>query len=131
MQESSSNIIVVDWSHGSDNPYYPQSASNIRTAGAYTALIEKQLGGYYTWCIGHSLGAHTCGHAGKIADIERITGQVASRAHQYRLWSICYLFGKNTFFYMIPKFQNLSPLSKQTKNKKYEKFLRIKRHTTH
>ena len=75
-----SNIIVVDWSQLGNRLWYPQSASNVRTVGAHTSLIVgalKSLHPSYIYCIGHSLGAHVCGHAGLKARIDRITGCVS------------------------------------------------------
>lgn len=76
------NVIFVDWSSGSTNPGidYPQAAANTRVTGAEIALIAKKLQDERDvnpdscYCIGHSLGAHTCGFAGKRAKFGRITG---------------------------------------------------------
>ena len=59
---------------------YLQAASDTRTVGAkvaamVAALVERGLiRQELTWCIGHSLGAHACGRAGKTIHLGRITG---------------------------------------------------------
>jgi len=73
------NVVVVDWSVGAGLAFYPQSAANTRTMGAYTALVYDNLvrnGGSSTrmYCTGHSLGAHLCGHAGMKTRLDRVTG---------------------------------------------------------
>ena len=77
------NIVLIDWTDGSVDIYYPQSASNTRTVGGDAYLIMNNLitNGGATWndmyCIGHSLGAHVCGFLGKKSGgrIQRITGK--------------------------------------------------------
>ena len=64
--------------------YYPQSASDIRVVGKIISLVMDRLveegGTTYDniWCIGHSLGSHTCGYAGRNTKqkIGRITGNL-------------------------------------------------------
>ncbi|ESO12282.1 hypothetical protein HELRODRAFT_105263 [Helobdella robusta] len=74
------NVILLDWEYGADNTIYPQSASNTRSVGAYSAvvlgnLVEKHnYPKNYIWCIGHSLGSHVCGHLGMKLKIRRVTG---------------------------------------------------------
>ena len=52
-----------------------QSTSNTRVLGSELADMNEQLAPSYSWCIGQSLGAHSCGHAGKRgAGFDRITG---------------------------------------------------------
>ena len=76
-------MIIVNWKYGASYTRYPQSASNTRTVGALTSLIMQKLvtlgGAQYDkiWCVGHSLGAHMCGHAGNRSPqkIGRITGK--------------------------------------------------------
>ena len=68
--------MVVDWGEGAGLAYYPQSASNIRVNGAEIADIWEELNPGYSWCVGHSLGAHSCGHGAKAgAQFDRITGR--------------------------------------------------------
>ena len=74
-------MIVLDWP--SRNPYYPKPATRTRSVGRLTAVMMKKLvddgGASYDniWCIGHSLGSHVCGHAGRSTPdkIGRITGE--------------------------------------------------------
>ena len=69
--------------------WYPQSAANTRTIGGEVYLVMNNLvtNGGAQWsdmyCIGHSLGAHVCGFAGKKSNsqIQRITGVANSLAH--------------------------------------------------
>ncbi|CAD5114874.1 DgyrCDS3907 [Dimorphilus gyrociliatus] len=76
------NVIFVDWSSGSIDPGidYPLAASNTRVTGAEIALIAKKLQDERDvdpdscYCVGHSLGAHACGFAGKRSEFGRITG---------------------------------------------------------
>ena len=67
---------MVDWGEGAGLAYYPQAASNIRVNGAEIADIWEELNPGYSWCVGHSLGAHSCGHGAKAgAQFDRITGR--------------------------------------------------------
>lgn len=74
------NVVIVDWQGGADIVNYNQAASNTRSTGAYTAQVVNNLvnngGGANSrmWCIGHSLGAHVCGHTGGSTSLQRITG---------------------------------------------------------
>ncbi|XP_018427682.1 PREDICTED: pancreatic triacylglycerol lipase-like [Nanorana parkeri] len=74
------NCIAVDWSGGSRTTY-SQASNNIRVVGAEVALginIVVKNFGYAVGnvhLIGHSLGAHTAGEAGKrMRGIARISG---------------------------------------------------------
>jgi len=74
------NIIAVSWEGSSVNPNYLQSASDTRSVGAEIGVVVNKLKKEHglaianIWCIGHSLGAHVCGHAGAYTRIGRITG---------------------------------------------------------
>lgn len=77
------NVVVIDWGVCARLLNYNKAASNTRTVGAQTAQVFTNLinstGGSATrmWCMGHSLGAHVCGHTGmhmKIAQLDRVTG---------------------------------------------------------
>jgi len=77
-------VIIVGWKLGADNLFYPQPASNIRTLGGEIALVVNNTisnGGSsraLMYCVGHSLGAHTCGQAGQQgAQFGRITGRIS------------------------------------------------------
>jgi len=73
-------VLLVDWKNGANNLYYPQSASNTRAVGGEVATLmdrfvnQMGLSRKNLWCVGFSLGAHTCGFAGKLTEMERITG---------------------------------------------------------
>lgn len=79
------NVILVDWRKGAQVPLfmYENSASNIRVVSAYLAKLMDMVAaetGYdmsKTHCIGHSLGAQTCGFFGKRVSntLGRITGE--------------------------------------------------------
>ncbi|CAD5118466.1 DgyrCDS7171 [Dimorphilus gyrociliatus] len=74
------NVIVTGWGGGAETIDYPWAASNTRVVGAEIGVTAENLiinGGSSLsrmWCVGHSLGAHTCGHAGKKQKFARITG---------------------------------------------------------
>lgn len=78
LKKDDANIILVDWEHLARNGNYPVSASNTRVLGAHMAKligkIKAAQNDSYVWCIGHSLGAHACGHAGQRVKLDRITG---------------------------------------------------------
>ena len=75
-------MIIVGWGWGATYTWYPSSATNTRTVGAQIDIVANNLKaqtGLKTdniWCIGHSLGAHTCGFAGMRTKIGRITGRM-------------------------------------------------------
>lgn len=74
------NVIVTGWGGGAITINYPWAASNTRVVGTEIGVTAENLvrnGGSSPsriWCIGHSLGGHTCGHAGKKMKFGRITG---------------------------------------------------------
>ncbi|XP_063819890.1 pancreatic triacylglycerol lipase-like [Pseudophryne corroboree] len=79
-QIEDSNCISVDWSGGSRTGYI-QASNNIRVVGAEVAYFVDILSKNFGYSpanvhlIGHSLGAHTAGEAGKrMKGIARITG---------------------------------------------------------
>ena len=68
--QADANVILVDWEDWAGESYYPNSASNTRITGKNIGVILEGLlaHGFHLssiWCIGTSLGAHTCGFAGK------------------------------------------------------------------
>jgi pancreatic triacylglycerol lipase len=74
-------VLTVDWKLGANPPGvagfdYAQAAANTRYVGVATERLVRQLvqreGGAYLHCIGHSLGAHTCGFFGNA--VEKDTG---------------------------------------------------------
>ncbi|XP_053395947.1 pancreatic triacylglycerol lipase-like [Mercenaria mercenaria] len=74
-------VIAVDWSSGTDEPYYLQSVANTRVVGAEVAQLLKKLrdeNGFdpaNMHIIGHGLGAHVAGYAGEnFENIGRISG---------------------------------------------------------
>ncbi|XP_056385876.1 pancreatic lipase-related protein 2-like [Hyla sarda] len=74
------NCFCVDWGGGS-RTLYTQAANNIRVVGAEVAFFVNALGEIFKYdpskvhLIGHSLGAHAAGEAGKTRPgIGRITG---------------------------------------------------------
>lgn len=80
------NVVIVNWIAGAGPPY-TQAVANTRLVGAMTARLASQLinvGGVdpsRMHCIGHSLGAHTCGYVGYFLKhsyentLGRITGE--------------------------------------------------------
>ncbi|XP_075071626.1 pancreatic triacylglycerol lipase-like [Mixophyes fleayi] len=80
LQVEDSNCISVDWSGGA-HTLYSQASNNIRVVGAEVAYFVDILSKNFGYSpsnvhlIGHSLGAHTAGEAGKrMRGISRITG---------------------------------------------------------
>ncbi|XP_068114030.1 pancreatic triacylglycerol lipase-like isoform X2 [Hyperolius riggenbachi] len=74
------NCICVDWSGGSRTGY-TQASNNIRVVGSEVAYFLQVLSNNFGYSpanvhlIGHSLGAHTAGEAGKrFRGVARITG---------------------------------------------------------
>jgi pimeloyl-ACP methyl ester carboxylesterase len=74
------NVVVVDWGAGAQNPNYVTSRNHVRAVGAAVARMVNALRSAALTApgrvilIGHSLGGHVAGHAGKL-----ITGpQVAA-----------------------------------------------------
>ena len=78
------NVVVLDWP--SHRTYYASSAAETRPVGKLASLIMKKVvdegGASYDkiWCVGHSLGSHVCGNAGRNTPqkISRITGELAT-----------------------------------------------------
>ena len=65
--------------------WYPQAASNTQIVGATIAEVANEALEMGTnpkdlWCVGHSLGSHVCGHAGRRTNqpMGRITGELNS-----------------------------------------------------
>ena len=81
-QQYDYNVIIASWSRGAIKIDYTQAASNTRVAGAeigYVArhLVERGVANRNdTWCTGHSLGSHVCGHAGQNYKFGRVTGVI-------------------------------------------------------
>ncbi|XP_066457494.1 pancreatic triacylglycerol lipase-like [Eleutherodactylus coqui] len=80
LQVEDVNCFCIDWSGGS-RTLYTQSANNIRVVGAEVAYFISILSSQFNYSpanihvIGHSLGAHAAGEAGKRSrGIARITG---------------------------------------------------------
>lgn len=80
LQVEDENCICVDWGTGS-RAFYTQAANNIRVVGAEVAYFINVLQDKFDYfpsnihLIGHSLGAHAAGEAGKRRPgISRITG---------------------------------------------------------
>ena len=70
------NFISVDWKKGAALPNYNKAVSNTRVTarGIANFLNSSKIDQTQVHCIGHSLGAHVCGFAGKIVKFKRITG---------------------------------------------------------
>ncbi|XP_076160509.1 pancreatic lipase-related protein 2 [Ptiloglossa arizonensis] len=86
------NVMIVNWIGGAGPPY-TQAVANTRLVGAMTARLLSQIiniGGIdpsKMHCIGHSLGAHTCGYIGYFLrgkyqhHLGRITGLDPAEPH--------------------------------------------------
>jgi hypothetical protein len=70
------NVIIVDWQGGAALPNYLAAQANARTVGTKIGdfLTNNLINTNLIHCIGHSLGAHACGFAGKRIILARITG---------------------------------------------------------
>jgi hypothetical protein len=70
------NVIMVDWKEGAVGPDYYEAHLNTKVTGEKTAqfIYKSGVDPATVHCIGHSLGAHTCGHVGKNIKLNRITG---------------------------------------------------------
>jgi hypothetical protein len=57
---------------------YYAAAQNTFPVGMQIANLLIRLKANYSMvhCIGHSLGAHVCGHCGKIVKLGRISGKI-------------------------------------------------------
>lgn len=87
LQREDANVVVVNWIGGAGPPY-TQAVANTRLVGAMTGRLASQLiqkGNIMPTrmhCIGHSLGAHTCGYIGHNLRVQygyklgRITGTI-------------------------------------------------------
>jgi hypothetical protein len=81
-------VVIVGWGKGAELPAfkYPQSAANIEPIGvwlaAYVLEIKKKIGNKIKiWGIGHGLGAHLMGIAGRnCSAFSRITGVYGFRS---------------------------------------------------
>ena len=77
-------MIVVKW-----DSFHPNIKLAVRDtqevgakiAGLMKTLVERDLTQReQSWCIGHSLGAHVCGQAGRRHRLGRITGEIQFNA---------------------------------------------------
>ncbi|CAF0758384.1 unnamed protein product [Brachionus calyciflorus] len=70
------NVIVVDWEKGAAAPNYFAASSNVVITGQKIAdfIRDSNIDVSKVHCIGHSLGAHVCGFAGKSRKLKRISG---------------------------------------------------------
>ena len=75
-------MITVDWTEGANEPNYKKSMQNVRVVGREVARTIRHLHSLAglvpasAHLIGHSLGAHAAGYAGKhLRGIGRITGE--------------------------------------------------------
>ncbi|XP_031789463.1 pancreatic triacylglycerol lipase isoform X1 [Nasonia vitripennis] len=86
------NVVVINWIGGAGPPY-TQAVANTRLVGAMTGRLASQLiqkgkmQASRLHCIGHSLGAHTCGYVGHNLRVQygyklgRITGLDPAEPH--------------------------------------------------
>ncbi|XP_071118489.1 pancreatic triacylglycerol lipase-like [Haliotis cracherodii] len=83
LKKGSMNVVVVDWRKGASAFDYQQAVADIRVVGAMTArlltkLQEQGADSATFHMIGHSLGAHVAGYAGRrntdTGRVGRITG---------------------------------------------------------
>jgi len=74
-------VILVDYRRAASEYYYVQSVANARVVGVQIANVLRIARDWHNisledvHIVGHSLGAHVAGYAGKLLDgIGRITG---------------------------------------------------------
>lgn len=78
VQSSDCNVICVDWGSSAKNPIYPIARYAVESTGVLVAkhfdFLHEEGGMDFSdlWCIGHSLGAHVCGYAGKNVALGKI-----------------------------------------------------------
>ncbi|KAG8186509.1 hypothetical protein JTE90_004838 [Oedothorax gibbosus] len=81
LNQNDTNVVIVDWSRGSQSPYI-QAVANARIVGAEIARMVNALKKFGNLTasnlhiIGHGLGAHVAGYAGQsiLPMVSRITG---------------------------------------------------------
>lgn len=73
---------MVDWSEEA-NRNYLKCVDSTKVVGKLIAdfILNNKLDLALTYCVGHSLGAHICGFAGKALDgkMGRITGKLIKK----------------------------------------------------
>jgi len=80
LDKDDKNVVITGWGPGANRANYAQSASTTRVVGAETRAVVENLrsaGGSQFYCVGHSLGGHSCGHTGQYGSdrgVNRITG---------------------------------------------------------
>jgi len=81
LEHEDMTVVVVGWGGGANIGVdrYEQAAKNIESVGCWLANhlreIKRRKSGVYLWGVGHSLGAHLMGFAGKCSQsFDRITG---------------------------------------------------------
>ncbi|XP_013414959.1 phospholipase A1-like [Lingula anatina] len=73
-------VVLVDWSRGADTVIYPWAAADTATVGAWLGEVADGVRSKFPemkiWSVGHSLGAHLVGSAGRHSKgaIHRVTG---------------------------------------------------------
>ncbi len=70
------NIFLVDWQNEAFGIDYFKAVFNVRLVAKEIVKFMKEsfISPNKTHCIGHSLGSHVCGYAGKEMKLKRITG---------------------------------------------------------
>ena len=75
------NVIIVGWGKSARTILYYQASADTYGVGLAIKAVSERLVASGTptaklWCVGHSLGAHICGHAGILVKFGRITGSI-------------------------------------------------------
>ncbi|KAH9523411.1 hypothetical protein Btru_039960 [Bulinus truncatus] len=77
------NVVLVDWQQGAKGPNYYQATANTRVVGSMIGRLIQDMHSFtqadfgHFHLIGHSLGAHIMGYAGK--EVFRLTNQKVGR----------------------------------------------------
>lgn len=85
LKQEAANVIVVAWGNGATFPLYNNASTNTRLVGKQVGILVNKIRSQLfasnprslnVHCIGHSLGAHTCGYSSNAASIRfnRISG---------------------------------------------------------
>jgi hypothetical protein len=135
VKQDNYNVVIVIWAGGLTHVSYAQRAANTRTVGAEVSLIADNLiakagsDRSRLYCIGHSLGAHACGHAGMRTKFGRITG-MSKRFQKYKFIYCTILFlsmGQSAFqgnaFHKLYSKNNIDDVEPWVINLLYESIL--------
>jgi len=105
--QEDSTVFIVNWGRGSDLPDYNTDSANTQTGGKVIAALAEAIintatfkgdpNNVFLWCIGHSLGVHVCGNAGRYSGhFDRTTGLDPAGPGFESCWSSLICINKNS-----------------------------------